>query len=98
VPEVAVTVTRSGATRATCRPPALIVRVAPRRVKAGKRVRLTVTVRPAAKGATVSVAGRRARTDAHGRARLRVRFARRGTVRVQVRDGRRAGHATLHVV
>jgi endoglycosylceramidase len=98
VPEVAVTVTRRGARRATCRPPALIVRVSPRRVRAGKRVRLTVTVRSVAKGATVSVAGRRARTDAHGRARLRVRFARRGTVRVQVRDGRRAGHATLHVV
>jgi endoglycosylceramidase len=98
VPEVAVTVTRTGTTSSTCKPPPLIVRVAPRRVNAGKRVRLTVTVRPAAKDAAVRVAGRRARTDAHGRARLRVRFARRGTVRVQVRDGRRAGHATLHVV
>jgi hypothetical protein len=98
VPEVAVTVTRTGTTSSTCKPPPLTVRVAPRRVKAGKRVRLTVTVRPAAKDAAVRVAGQRARTDASGRARLRVRFARRGAVRVQVRVGRRAGHATLHVV
>jgi endoglycosylceramidase len=98
VPEVAVTVTRSGSTRATCAPPPLIVRVAPRRVKAGKRSRITVTVRPAVRNAVVRVGRRRARINAHGRARLRVRFARRGTVRVQVRDGRRAGHATLHVV
>jgi hypothetical protein len=97
VPEVAVTVTRTGTTRSTCRPPALIVRVAPRRVKAGKRVRLTVTVRPAAKGATVRVGKRHARTDAHGRARLRLRFARRGRVPVTVRAGKRSGRTTLRV-
>jgi endoglycosylceramidase len=98
VPEVAVTVTRKGATRATCKPPPLLVRVTPRRVKAGKRVRLTVTVRPALKGATVRVAGRRAHTNAKGRARVRVRFARRGKVRVTVRSGRRNGRATLRVI
>jgi endoglycosylceramidase len=97
VPEIAMTVTRTGATRSTCRPPALIVRVAPRRVKAGKRVRLTVTVRPTAKGATVRVGKRRARTDAHGRARLRIRFARRGRVPVTVRAGTRSGRTTLLV-
>jgi hypothetical protein len=63
-PEVAVTVTRTGATRATCKAPPLLVSVTPRRVKLGKRVRLTVTVRPALKGATVRVGGRRARTNA----------------------------------
>ena len=98
VPEVAVTVTRKGATHATCKPPPLLVRVTPRRVKAGKRVRLTVTVRPALKGAIVRVAGRRAHTNAKGHARIRVRFARRGKVRVTVRSGRRSGRATLRVV
>ena len=96
-PEVAVTVTRSGATSATCRPPALVVRVAPRRVRAGRRVRLTITVAPAVKGALVRVAGHRARTGAKGRARLRVRFAHRGRVVVTVRAGRRAGRTTLRV-
>ena len=96
-PEVAVTVTRGGATSATCKPPPLVVRVKPRRVKAGKRVRLTVTVRPAARRAVVRVGGRRARTNAAGRALLRVRFARPGRVRVSVRAGSRRGRATLRV-
>ncbi len=99
VPEVAVTVTRpTHPTRATCKPPPLLVRVTPRRVKAGKRVRLTVTVRPALKGATVRVGGRRAHTNPKGRARVRVRFARRGRVRVTVRSGSRKGHAVLRVL
>jgi endoglycosylceramidase len=98
VPEVAVTVTRKGATRATCKPPPLLVSVKPRRVKAGKRVRLTVTVRPALRGATVRIGGRRARTGKAGRVRIRTRFARRGGVRVTVRSGRRSGHTTLHVI
>jgi endoglycosylceramidase len=96
-PEVAVTVTRTGTTRATCAAPALIVRLQPRSVKAGASTRLTVTVRPAIRGAVVRAGRARARTNAKGRARLRVRFARRGAVRVQVRSGRRSGHATLHV-
>jgi endoglycosylceramidase len=98
VPEVAVTVTRKGATRATCKPPPLLVSVKPMRVKAGKRVRLTVTVRPALMGATVRIGGRRARTGKAGRVRIRTRFARRGGVRVTVRSGRRSGHTTLHVI
>jgi endoglycosylceramidase len=98
VPEVAVTVTRTGATRATCKPPPLLVKLKPRRVRAGRRVALTVAVRPAAKGALVRVGRKRARTGASGAARLRVRFARRGRIRVSVRSGRRSGHATLHVV
>jgi endoglycosylceramidase len=98
VPEVAVTVTRKGRTRATCKPPPLLVSVTPTRVKVGKRVRLTVAVRPALAGASVRVGRRRARTSRSGRARIRARFARRGSVRVTVRSGRRSGHATLHVI
>jgi len=92
-----VTVKRKGATRATCKPPPLLVSVKPRHVKLGKRVRLTITVRPALKGATARVGGRRARTNAEGRARLRVRFQRRGAIPVTVRSGRRSGRTTLRV-
>jgi endoglycosylceramidase len=98
VPEVAVTVTPKGVTHATCKPPPLLVSVSPSRVKAGRRVRLTVTVRPAVRGAVVRVGRHRARTNANGVVRLRVRFARRGSVRVAVRSGHRSGHATLHVL
>jgi len=98
VPEVAVTVTRKGTQRSTCKPPPLLVSVSPRRVKAGKRARLTIRVRPAVKGAAVRVGGRRARTDGHGRARVRVRFARAGSVRVSVRMGARSGRARLRVI
>jgi hypothetical protein len=57
-----------------------------------------VTVRPALKDATVRVAGRRAHTNARGRAHVRVRFVRRGKVRVRVSSGKRRGHAVLRVV
>ena len=96
-PEVAVTVTRTGATRSTCKPPPLVVNVKPRSVKAGRRVRLTISVRPVVKGAVVRAGGRRGRTNANGVARLRVRFAHSGRVRVSVRSGRRTGHAFLRV-
>ena len=96
-PEVAVTVTRSGRTAATCKAPPLVVKVKPRRVKAGRRVRLTITVRPAVKGAVVRVGKRRARTNAKGVARLRVRFARARRVRVAVRSGGRTGRTFLRV-
>ena len=63
--------------------------VKPRRVRAGRRALVRVSVlasiagrvRPFA-GATVRLAGRRARTDAAGRARMRVRFRRPGRRRV----------------
>ena len=97
-PEVAVTATRTGATRATCKAPPLRVTVRPRRIRAGRSVRLTITVRPALKGAVVRVASRRARTNAKGVVRLRVRAARPGRLRVSVRSGRRAGHAILRAV
>jgi len=96
-PEVAVTVTRGGRTAATCKAPPLVVKVKPKRVKAGRRVWLTITVRPAVKGAVVRVGTRRARTNAKGVARLRVRFARARRVRVAVRSGERTGRAFLRV-
>jgi endoglycosylceramidase len=96
-PEVAVTVTRTGTTKATCKPPPLVVKVKPKRIKAGTRVRLTVTVRPVAKGAVVRVGGRRARTDAKGVARLRVRFAKPRRLAVSVRSGTRRGRTPLRV-
>ena len=68
-----------------------------KRVKAGRRLRLTITVRPAVKGAVVRVGKRRARTNAKGVARLRVRFAHRGRVRVIVRSGGRTGRTFLRV-
>jgi hypothetical protein len=67
-------------------------------VRAGKTVRLTVTVRPALRGAQVRIGGRRARTGRSGRARIRARFARPGTVRVSVRSATRAGHVKLRVL
>jgi endoglycosylceramidase len=94
-PEVAVAVTRTGTTGASCRPPALRVTVRPRRVRAGRRVRLTITVRPALRGAIVRIASGRARTNARGVARLRVRL--RHDARVTVRSGSRSGHATVRV-
>jgi endoglycosylceramidase len=96
-PEVAVTVTRSGRTKASCKAPPLTVRVRPGRVKAGARVRLTITVRPAVRGAVVRAGGHRAKTNARGVAHLRARFAHRGRVRIGVRSGKRAGHAFLRV-
>ena len=92
-PEVAVTVTRTGSTNTTCKAPPLRVTVRPKRVRAGKRVRLTITVRPAIGGAVVRVAGKRAQTDAKGRAHVRVRLARSG--HVTVRSGSRFGRATV---
>jgi hypothetical protein len=74
-----------------------VVKIKPKRVKAGRRVWLTITVGPAVKGAVVRVGTRRARTNAKGVARLRVRFARARRVRVAVRSGERTGRAFLRV-
>jgi endoglycosylceramidase len=97
-PEIAVTVTRGAAAHSSCKAPPLRVRVAPRRVKAGKTVRLTVTVRPAIRGARVHVGRRHVKTGRSGSAHIRVRFAHHGAVRVTVRSGSRTGHATLRVL
>ena len=83
----------------------LRVRVTPRRIRAQRRVRLRVRVvtwagrraRPVA-GARVAVAGRRARTNRRGIARLSVRIRRTGRVRVRATAaGRRPGRAVLRV-
>jgi endoglycosylceramidase len=95
---VAVTVTPSGTSSATCAVPAargatalrLRVSAAPALVPAGRRATVRVTVRAgsparAVRGAVVRLAGARAVTDRQGRARLRKRF---------MRVGRRSAKAT----
>src|SRR3954470_6070171 len=70
--------------------PRLSLKVAPRRVRAGRKVRFRFRVlarypggrRRAVRGARVRVAGGRARTNRRGRARLTRRFARPGRYRV----------------
>ena len=56
--------------------------VRPRRVRAGRRVRFRFRARPVAgpcaRGATIRFAGRRARTNRRGRARITMRTRRRG--------------------
>jgi lysophospholipase L1-like esterase len=64
----------------------LRVTVSPRHVRVGRHATLRILVRShtgvRVRGAVISLAARRARTDARGRARIRLRFARRGLVRV----------------
>ena len=66
---------------ATRRPRARLI-VRPRRVRSGRRVRFGFRARPVrgpcARGATVRLAGRRARTNGRGRAAITVRLRRRG--------------------
>jgi hypothetical protein len=65
-------------------------RAPPRRA----RVSVLVTKRGrAVPGAMLRFAGHRVRTDRHGRARIRVRFARPGRFRVLARRGRLSGHS-----
>ena len=102
VERVAVTVTAKGATTSTCaQPPAsrtaskrlrLRVSISPRRVHAGRRARVRVTVRAGTgraartvRGATVRLAGARGVTDRRGRATLRKRFVRVGRRRAVAR-------------
>jgi len=74
--------------------------VSPTRVRAGAPVRLTVTLAASPRcrrGALVRIAGRRARTDAAGRAVLRVRLAKPGRHRLlagAARCPRRTGYVT----
>jgi len=77
----------------------LRVTLTPRRVRAGRRVTLRIRVRARlggrpVRGARILVAGRRARTNARGRAVLRVTFKRRGPARATV-VVRRAGAVTV---
>jgi sugar lactone lactonase YvrE len=68
--------------------------VAPRRIRAGKRISVRLQLRPAIAGATLRLAGRSVRTDARGRATLRLRVKRPGRYAV-THLGRRV--ATLRV-
>jgi endoglycosylceramidase len=70
----------------------LRVSVSPKTVRAGRRVRLRFTVKAgtgklarAVKGATVTLAGTKAKTDSKGRATIRKRFARAGKRTATVR-------------
>jgi hypothetical protein len=80
--------------------------VAPRRVRAGRRVRLSVRVtteagarRRAVRRAVVRVGGRRTRTNRRGRAVLAVRFRRAGRQRaVASRKGFFSGYAAVRVL
>ncbi len=107
-PEVAVKILPGGTDSATCDGPArLLVKVTPRRLRAGTAASLRVVVdrvlragaRPARlRGATVRAAGRLARTDRRGVAVLRVRPARAGLLTVHVKaPGARHTHARVRV-
>jgi S-formylglutathione hydrolase FrmB len=84
-----------------CTPPRLRISVHPRRVKAGKRTsfrfRVTARSKPVRR-ALVRFAGKRARTNRRGRARITVRLGRRGrrNVRVSLR-GMLPGLAAVRV-
>ena len=91
----------TGSSRATRRR-TLRVRVSPRRVRRGRRVRIRVRVTAAGKpvrGALVRLGRARARTGARGRATLRIRLTGRPgrrTIRATAR-GFRPGRTTLRV-
>jgi S-formylglutathione hydrolase FrmB len=84
-----------------CVTPKLRLVVRPRRVRAGKRVRFrfraTEAGRPV-RGAVVRFAGKRARTNRRGRARIRIRLHRRGLRRATVSSrGMGSGVARVRV-
>ena len=90
-----------------CTPPARLQRarliVRPRRVRAGRRVRLRFRARPlgapCTRGATVRLAGRRVTTTIRGRASLRVRPRRLGRRPVTLtKSGCARGRAWIRVV
>ena len=80
---------------------ALRLRISPTRIRAGRAATLRATVTSLGtgiRGVTVSVAGRRARTNAAGRARLKVVIRRPGRYRVRARrTGLRSASAPLRV-
>ena len=85
--DIEITVVPRAAAGQACAPPRLRLSLTPRRVRAGRSVRVRVTVRDAVgplAGARVRLAGRSARTNADGRATLRVRLRTRGMRRVVV--------------
>ena len=88
--------------QAGARRPALRLRVQPRRVRVGQRVRLRFRVRSGGepvRAATVRIAGRSVRTDRRGRARLAVSFSRaRGYTARATRSGYRPDTARVRAV
>jgi endoglycosylceramidase len=93
---------QSSCAKPTKAKPRLGVSVSPRKVRAGRRVKLTIRVRArgkAVRGAVVRVSGRRATTGKRGTAKLKVRFKRPGSKRVTATArGYRPGRATLRAV
>lgn len=85
--------------------PKLRVQVTPRRVRAGSRTRFGIRVtrrdggqRRPVRRAKIRFAGKRARTDRRGRARITVRLRRSGRLRVRAtKPGFRRGRATVRV-
>jgi endoglycosylceramidase len=81
--------------------PALRVKLAPRTVKAGRRVTVRATVRSgnqAVRGAVVRIGRKRARTDKSGRARIKIRFTHAARRKAVARaTGYRSGRASLRV-
>jgi hypothetical protein len=90
--------------QATPTKPRLRVRVRPRRVRAGKRTKLTFTVKSRRTGAPVrrarvGFARKHRRTGRRGKARMVVRLRRRGVRRGRVvKPGYRRAHVRLRVV
>jgi hypothetical protein len=87
---------------ASVRPPRMSLSVRPRRLRAGRPATIRARLRSTAPGCRGSVrirlAGRRALTNARGRARLRVRFARPGPRLVRAsKSGCRSARARLLV-
>jgi hypothetical protein len=93
----------AGGTSAPKTAPRLRVRVKPRRVRTGRRVRLRFRVTRAGgrgvRGARVTVAGFRVRTNRRGRASKMLRLRSPGLYRVRAtRKGMRAGRTTVRAV
>jgi hypothetical protein len=96
----------AGAAQSSCAKPGakrlrLKVTLKPHRVRAGRRVRVTVRVRAkgkAVRGAVVQLGGKRAVTGRAGRAKLRVRFKKAGRRHAVARArGYKPGRATIRV-
>jgi len=86
--------------------PGVRLRIVPRRVRAGRRVRVRFVARTRAsgrlrpvRGATVRAVGSRVRTNRRGRASLKLRFRRAGRVTVlATKPGFRAGRSSVRVL
>jgi hypothetical protein len=95
-----VTSSCAAATKGAAKAP-LRVTLTPRKVRPGKHVTLRATVRAngqSVRGAVVRIGRKRARTDAHGRARLKMRFTHSALRKVVAKAaGYKSGRATVRV-